>query len=203
MPRQPRARYLASVVCLVVVLAGLSIVVTTCSSATTTTTNTVAPSTTMAAEPTTTLPPAVGTPESNALARDLKRTSQLATTLGQLLQDQGVANDDPRVALVWALRARGQAVTARKAILEEQLELADNATKELRIQLSRASAMADPPLAAELAKATALMATLGRPSSDPAAATDALESMMTQLEPLMAQGQALVGSPSSTTTVGG
>jgi hypothetical protein len=202
MPRQSRIRHRASAVCLIVMLMGLSIVAMACSSATTTTTSAMAPSTTLAAEPTTTLPPAVGTPESNALARDLKRTSQLATTLGQLLQDQG-ENDDPRVALVWALRARGQAVTARKAILEEQLELADNATKELRIQLARAAAMADPPLADELAKATALMATLGRPSSDPAAATDALESMMTQLEPLMAQGQALVGSPSATTTVGG
>jgi hypothetical protein len=203
MPRQSRIRHRASAVCLIVMLMGLSIVAMACSSATTTTTSAMAPSTTLAAEPTTTLPPAVGTPESNALARDLKRTSQLATTLGQLLQDQGVENDDPRVALVWALRARGQAVTARKAILEEQLELADNATKELRIQLARAAAMADPPLADELAKATALMATLGRPSSDPAAATGALESMITQLEPLMAQGQALVGSPSATTTVGG
>jgi hypothetical protein len=203
MPRQPQARHLASAVCLIVMLMGLSAAATACSSATTTTTSSMAPSTTIAVETTTTLPPSVGSPESNALARDLKRTSQLSTTLAQVLQDRGVANDDPRVALVWALRARGQAVTARKAILEKQLELADRATKELRIQLARASAMADPPLAAKLAKATALLATLGRPSSDPAAASGTLESMMTQLEPLIAQGQALVGTPTSTTTAGG
>jgi hypothetical protein len=184
-------------------LVGLLIGIVACSGGGSTTTSAVAPSTTIAAEPTTTLPPAYTTPESNALVRELKRTVQLAAILGQRLQDQGVAADDPRIAVVWALRARGQAVTARKAILEKQPELADDAVKELRIQLARASARADAPLAAEIAKALALVATMVKPSSDPATATVALDGIIKQLEPLIAQAQALVGSVSPTTTVGG
>jgi hypothetical protein len=173
-----------------------------CSNGGTTTTSAAASTTTIAAEPTTTMPPAYATPESNALARELKRTAQLSAQLGQRLQDQGVAADDPRIAMVWALRARGQAVVARKAILEKQPELADNAIKELRIQLSRAGALADTSLAATIARATDLMANVGKPSSDPTKAAAALDSIMKELEPLIAQGQALVASASPTTTAG-
>jgi hypothetical protein len=184
-------------------LVSLLIGIVACSSGGTTTTSAVAPSTTIAAGPTTTLPTAYNTPESNALARELKRTVQLAAKLGQRLQDQGAAADDPRIAMVWALRARGQAVTARKASLEKQPELADNAAKELRIQLARAAAIADGTLAAEIAKAVALAGTVGRPSSDPTKAAVALDGIIKQLEPLIAQAEALIGSGSPTTTVAG
>jgi len=205
MPIRSRDRLLAAAVCLVVMLVMVLTGTAACTSGGTTTTSGVAPSTTTAAaEPTTTiLPPAFATPESNALTRELKRTAQLAAVLAQHLQDQGVAGDDPRIALVWALRARGQAVTARKAILEKQPELADNAAKELRTLLARAGTLADGSLAAEIAKAVALMATMGRPSGDPTTAAVALDGIIKQLEPLIAQAQALVGSASPTTTVSG
>jgi len=184
-------------------LVGLLTGIVACNDGGTTTTSAVAPSTTMAAGPTTTLPTAYATKESNALARELKRTVQLATILGQQLQESGAAADDPRIGMVWALRARGQAVTARKALLEKQPELADNAAKELRIQLVRAGALADASLAGEIAKALALVATMGQPSSDPATAAVALDSIIKQLEPLIAQAEALTGSVSPTTTLGG
>jgi len=183
-------------------LTGLIVGIVACGDSGTTTTSAVAPGTTLAAEPTTTLPPAFATPESNALARELKRTAQLAAVLGQQLQDQGVPQDDPRVGLVWALRARGQAVTARKAILEEQLELADNATKELRVQLNRAGAVADAPVADDITKAIAVLTTMQKPSSDPAAAATTLDGLIKQLEPLIAQAQAVVDAASPATTAG-
>jgi hypothetical protein len=203
MPRPSRDRHLAPALCLVVILMSLVTAIVACNGGGTTTTSAVAPGTTIAAEPTTTIPPAYATPESNALARELKRTVQLAAVLGQRLQDQGAAADDPRIAMVWALRARGQAVTARKAILEKQPELADNAVKGLRTQLARAGAMADGPLAEMIAKALALMATMGQPSSDPTTAVVALDGITKQLEPLIAQAQALIGSVSPATTMGG
>lgn len=203
MPRPSQNGHLTRAVCLIVMLVSLLAGIVACNGGGTTTTGAVAPSTTIAAGPTTTLPTAYATKESNALARELKRTVQLAAILGQQLQDQGAAANDPRVAMVWALRARGQAVTARKALLEKQPELADNAVKELRIQLVRAGALADSSLAGEIAQALALMATMGQPSSDPTAAAVPLDGIMKQLEPVVAQAQALIDGGSPTTTGGG
>lgn len=203
MPRPSRDRYLALTLCLVVLLISLLTGVVACNGGGTTTTSAVAPGTTIAAGPTTTLPPAYATPESNALARELKRTAQLAAILGQRLQNQGAAADDPRIAMVWALRARGQAITARKAILEKQPQLADDAAKGLATQLARAGTMADGSLAGEIAQALALVATMGKPSSDPTATADTLDSIIKQLEPIVAQAEALIGSVSPATTVGG
>ena len=203
MSRPPLGRHLARTVFVATMLMSLSVGIVACDGGSATTTSTAGAGTTIATGPTTTLPTAYATPESNALARELKRTVQLAAILGQKLQDQGATANDPRIALVWALRARGQAVTARKALLEKQPELADNAAKELRIQLVRAGAIADSSLAGELAQALALMATMGQPSSDPAAASLALDGIIKQLEPVIAQVQAVVDGGSPTTTGGG
>ncbi len=143
---------------------------------------------------TTQLPPAYVTPESNAYARELKRTSYAVAQLGDELSQAGAPPNDPRVATIYALRARGQAITAAKAVLEKQFELADGAARELRSHLSRAQAIAEGPTAESVTQAMADLEGMSVPSVDPQAAGKVLDVIIADLQPLM--------PPEATSTTG-
>ncbi|MCL5942348.1 MAG: hypothetical protein M1325_02305 [Actinobacteria bacterium] len=133
----------------------------------------------------TALPPAYATPESNAYTRDLKRTALAAAKLADELSQAGVAPDDPRAATVYALRARAQAITARKALLEKQPQVADEAAREMRSLLARAGATAKDATAEALARVDARMDALGVPSSHPEQAAAVLDDIIADLAPLL------------------
>lgn len=133
----------------------------------------------------TALPPAYATPESNAYTRDLKRTALAAAKLADELSRAGVAPDDPRAATVYALRARAQAITARKALLEKQPQVADEAAREMRSLLARAGTTAQDATAEALARVDARMRSLGVPSSHPEQAAAVLDGIIADLAPLL------------------
>jgi hypothetical protein len=138
-----------------------------------------------AASGTTNQPPIVISPESAALSDELKRTAQATAVLtGQLQQDQAPA-DDPRVPLVYGLRARAQAITARKALLEGQPDVADAAATQLGVLLRRADGASDEQVALAVAAAAAGFESLGIPSQGERESVNAvLDRMMGDLEPL-------------------
>lgn len=123
--------------------------------------------------------------ESNALARELKRTSQAGAKLAGDMQAEGAAADDPRSGTVFALRARAQAITARRAIVDGQLPLADEAVKQLGRLLAEAARTAEGDTATALAQAQEHMVLMAFPSQATLQAASALDYVIRDLGPLV------------------
>ncbi len=126
--------------------------------------------------------------ESNALARELKRTSTALTDLATVLSEEGASDDDPRSGTVYALRARAQALTARRAIVDNQLPLADEAVAQLGRLLSQGVRTAQGETAAALARAQEHMSQMAFPSTDALRAASALDYVIRDLAPLVPEG---------------
>ncbi|MHB8868123.1 MAG: hypothetical protein ACYC6T_15545 [Thermoleophilia bacterium] len=126
--------------------------------------------------------------ESNALARELKRTSMALTDLATVLSEEGASDDDPRAGTVYALRARAQAITARRAIVDGQLPLADEAVRQLGRLLAEAARTAAGDTATALAQTQEHMALMAFPSQAALQAASALDHVIRDLAPLVPEG---------------
>lgn len=103
-------------------------------------------------------------PQSNAYTRELKRTALAVARLSDELEAANPPADDPRVGDLYALRARAQAVTASKALLDGQTALADEAAKNMRQLLNRSAAIAQGETQAAVQQALVHLESLGTPS---------------------------------------
>ncbi|MHB1343249.1 MAG: hypothetical protein ACYCX3_02695 [Thermoleophilia bacterium] len=126
--------------------------------------------------------------ESNALARELKRTSQAGAKLAGDMQTEGAAAGDPRSGTVYALRARAQAITARRAIVDGQLPLADEAVRQVGRLLAEAARTAAGDTATALAQTQEHMALMAFPSQATLQAASALDHVIRDLAPLVPEG---------------
>jgi hypothetical protein len=135
----------------------------------------------------TTLPP---------IDKDIGDTSVLVHNLQLLLVKDNAPVNDPRMAIVFALRARINALSGRKAIEAPDLAVADAAMKQVYAQINAAKSLAQGEIAPIVQQAYTVIENLGMPSSDPAQADKILEQFTTQLKPLIAKAQLLTSSSS-------
>lgn len=123
--------------------------------------------------------------ESNALAKELKRTSLAAAQLAVKLEEAHTPQDDPQVATIYALRARAQALTARRAIVDGAMPLADLASAQIGQMLARAAAIAQGEVVAPIAQAQEHLKALRLPSTHVDEAASALDYVIRDLAPLV------------------
>lgn len=121
--------------------------------------------------------------------RELADTAAVQNDLARHLTEQDVAQNDPRVAVIFGLRARVQALSCRKALAEGDLDLARQAMREVYSTLNRGRAVAEGSVADMLAEAHAVIETLGDPSGDPESAAELLDEFIDTLEPLLDQAE--------------
>jgi len=126
--------------------------------------------------------------ESNALAKELKRTSLAAAQLAAKMEEAGTPQDDPAVAVIYALRARAQALTARRAIVDSAMPLADLASGQIGRMLARAAAIAEGDTASAIAEAQGHLKEFVPPSTRPVEAASALDYVIRDLAPLVPAG---------------
>jgi hypothetical protein len=123
--------------------------------------------------------------------RELAETAKVQNQLATYLADQGAAEDDPRLAVVFGLRARTQAITGRQALSQGDLDLADMAMKDVYPTLNRGRNIADGEVSQILEDAYATIAALGVPSDRPQEAAASLDEFIAGLQPLLDQAKAL------------
>jgi hypothetical protein len=130
--------------------------------------------------------------------RELAKTAKIQQQLMAYLEGQQVSEDDPRLAVIFGLRARTQALTCRKALDQGDLELADSAMKDVYSTINLGRNVATDAVAQILADARATIETLGAPSDKPDEAAALLDQFIAQLAPLLAQATALIPTTTST-----
>lgn len=130
--------------------------------------------------------------------RELARTATVQRDLADYLSEQQVPETDPRIAIVYGLRARTQALTCRKALDDEDLSLADSAMKQVYSTMNLGRNVATGPTAEVLAQAYETIQTLGAPSDGPDRAAGLLDTFIIQLAPLMDEARAIVPTGSTT-----
>jgi hypothetical protein len=132
--------------------------------------------------PPATAPQIKTSPEAQAYARDFRQTMAAVARLGGELEKANVADDDPSVGRLYALRARGQTILAGKSLMEHQNALADAATQQARTLLLRASRIAEGSVAQAVTKAQAdLQKLTGMPSEAPDKARPVLSAVSADL----------------------
>ena len=146
----------------------------------------VGPTTTVA--PTTTTLPQVLTDWD----RQLAETAQVQNQLAAYLTEQGAGQDDPRLAIIYGLRARVQAITGRQALEKGDLELADTAMRDVYPPLNLARNAAEGSVSQTLEDAYTIIATLGIPSDKPEEAATLLDQFIAGLSPLLDEAKALI-----------
>jgi hypothetical protein len=124
--------------------------------------------------------------------RELAETAQVQNRLAAYLTEQGAAEDDPRVAVIFGLRARAQAITGRQALDQGDLGLADMAMKDVYPTLNLGRNRAEGSVSQILEDAYATVATLGAPSDKPEEAAASLDKLIAALRPLLEEAKALV-----------
>ena len=124
--------------------------------------------------------------------RELAETAQVQNQLTVYLAEQDVADDDPRVAVIFGLRARTQAITCRQALDQGDLDLADMAMKDVYPTLNLGRNLAEGSVSQILEDAYASIADLGIPSDKPSEAAASLEEFIAALRPLLDEARALV-----------
>jgi hypothetical protein len=160
--------------------------------ATTTSGTSVGPSTTVGpattvAQTTTTLPQVL-----TDWDIQLAETAQVENQLAAYLTEQGAAQDDPRLAIIYGLRARVQAITGRQALDKGDLELADTAMRDVYSTLNLGRNAAEGSVSQTLEDAYAIIATLGIPSDKPEEASTLLDQFIAGLSPLLDEAKALI-----------
>lgn len=124
--------------------------------------------------------------------RELSETAQVQNQLAIYLTEQGAARDDPRLAVIFGLRARTQAITGLQALNGGDLELADMAMKDVYPTLNLGRNLAEGSVSQTLENASAAIATLGVPSDKPEEAVASLEKLIAALRPLLDEARALI-----------
>jgi hypothetical protein len=147
---------------------------------------TVSPTTTVAPT-TTTLPQAL-----TDWDRKLAETAQVQNQLAAYLTEQGASQDDPRLAIIYGLRARVQAITGRQALEEGDLDLADSAMRDVYPTLNLGRNAAEGSVSQTLEDAHTIIATLGVPSDKPEEAATLLDQFIAGLSPLLDEAKALI-----------
>lgn len=122
--------------------------------------------------------------ESNALARELKRTLNEANKRVESFGKAGSDPADPAGGEIYVLRARGQALVSRRAIVDGQLQLADDALRECTKLLARAKPVPEDT-AALTAAAIAALSQTPAPSQNPQLAASYLDEVIQTLAPLV------------------
>jgi hypothetical protein len=149
---------------------------------------------------TTTVRESAETTTSAGLAADPAYDQPLTTTalavrdLSAFLQSQNVSENDPRIGLLYGLRAREQAITARKALSQKVTSIADSAMQDVYSTVSRGKSLATGTVLATLEQAYKTIEDLGQPSAAPEESASLLDKFIAELDPLIAQANALVSS---------
>lgn len=129
--------------------------------------------------------------------RQLRDNAKIQHALAVYLTDLGADETDPQMALYYGLQARTRALTCRKALAQDDLELADTAMLDVYHALNLARNVAAGSLAEILADAHAVVETLGTPSDAPAEAAPILDRFLEATAPLVEEANALLSSTSS------
>ncbi|HEY5528998.1 MAG TPA: hypothetical protein VIL51_06045 [Thermoleophilia bacterium] len=132
--------------------------------------------------------------------RKLKVTALAVQALSGFLQDQNVAVDDPRIGLLYGLRAQEQAITARKALAHNVYTTADAAMKDIYSTISLGRTVATGTVLATLDQAYKTVENLGVPSASPDNAATLLDQFIAQLDPLIAQANSISSSSTTSTS---
>ena len=142
------------------------------------------------------------------LGQDPVYDHRLATTalaenrLAVYLQNQNVTQNDPRIGLLYGLRAQEQAITARKALALKVSDIADSAMKDVYSTVSLGRGLATGTVLSTLDAAYKTIENLGQPSTAPDSAATLLDTFISQLDPLIAQANAVDGSSTTTSATG-
>jgi hypothetical protein len=150
--------------------------------------------TTSSDESTTTSPPVTLASYEKELAATAKLVNQLTKYLGE----QSVSDGDPRLGLLYGLRARVQALSCRKALEKGDTASADSAMREVYYTLNLGRAVATGTVAQTLAKAYETSQNVGAPSDFPDEATQLLITLIGQLEPLVTEAQTMLAGTTNT-----
>ena len=142
----------------------------------------------------TTLPPL----ELSDYDKELARTANVQRALSAYLAAERAGQDDPRIAIIYGLRARTQAITGRQALDKGDLELADTAMRDVYSTINVGRSIATDTTADILSASYATIDTLGIPSQDPDRAAESLDAFIDALAPLLDEASALI--PSTETT---
>ena len=129
---------------------------------------------------------------------ELAHTAKVWTALAQQLTEEGAAQDDPRMALIFGLRARTQALSGRQALAEGDLTLAQQAMIDVYATINRGRDVAEGSVAQRLAEAHAVIETLGDPSDDPQRAATLLDAFIAALAPLLDEAEAMTATTTAT-----
>jgi hypothetical protein len=174
-------------------LAGLSVIVTGCSSD-----NSGQSTAGVLGTGTTTTLPDFSEPE-----RELVKTYEAQHKLADYLTEQKAADDDPRMGVLYGLRARTQALSCLDALDSGFLEVADSAMLNVFETITQAQAVATGTVAQTLADARAFIASLGAPSYSPGVTVTLLDQFVAELAPLLDEATVVLSAPttlSSTTS---
>jgi hypothetical protein len=130
-----------------------------------------------------------------------KQLADNAKVVNGLIQYLGesVADSDPRLGVLYGLRARTQALSCRKALDSGDTAVADGAMKEIYFTLNLGRKVATGSVATTLEGAYTTVKTLGNPSDAPDTAKQLLDTFIGQLQPLLDEAKTIVaGSTPST-----
>ncbi|MFH0915420.1 MAG: hypothetical protein V1912_03110 [bacterium] len=130
--------------------------------------------------------------------KELAKTAKVANQLVAFLSDQQVGQDDPRMGIIFGLRARIQALTCSKALDQGDMELADTAMKDVYSTVNLGRNVATGTVAQTLTDAQAIVATLGRPSDNAGQAATLLDQFIARLAPLLDEATAITPATTST-----
>jgi len=130
--------------------------------------------------------------------RELAKTATIQHELAVYLTDQQASEDDPRMGIIYGLRARTQAITCRKALSLDDLASADAAMKEVYVTLNVSKDIPTGTTAQALADARDIAATVGAPSDNPDQAAVLLDQFIALLAPLLDEATAITGTTTST-----
>jgi hypothetical protein len=153
-----------------------------CSNDTTTTTATSPVTTTDSNNSTTTTP--VTLPD---LDKQLARTSKAQNALARTIEDLKVPDDNPWLALSYALHARAQAIGCVQMLKKgdkDSLGIADGVMRDIYQQLNFARDLATGTAAQTIAAARAIADKIGAPSDHVGEALDLLDQFVQALSPL-------------------
>jgi hypothetical protein len=130
--------------------------------------------------------------------KELAKTASIQNKLTNVLLTEKAADDDPRMAIIYGLRARTQAIACRQALDKKDTKLADSAMLGVHYMLNLGRNLATGTVAQTLAAARAIVENLGAPSDSPDEAAGLLDQFITASAPLLDEAAALI--PSTTTT---
>lgn len=150
--------------------------------------------------PTTSITTSTSTPPLTLSPHDkeLAKTARVQHALAIALAEEDVAADDPRMAVMFGLRARVQALSCRKALADGNLESARAAMTNIYATVNLGRNVARDDVAKILTEAHGAIATLGDPSHDPKTAETVLGEFVGILTPLLDEAAKLTPTTSTT-----